>query len=228
MRKTKCKSCNGGWVPGVLENSKCPAKCDHGEISVYTIQELRDGKVAVINDGSICDLMAVLKMAFPSDVVPPDGSYKFYWASDNNLTWWSGYKTDLPTQYVKIFIEEIEQEDKEVCTNTFYCSPAKTKNDDGTCANCGLPKPDKVEQFGKTEQLEPEFKWGEEVEVEGHNWVKAIYYCPDPLATGRHLVNVGGTYNSYLRIRKPEKITLTLSQIAEKFNCKPAQIKIVE
>lgn len=74
----------------------------------------------------------------------------------------------------------------------------------------------------------PEYKWGEEVEVlMGNDWYSGYKYCSiDPVATEKlHVVSIGsGTY-TFKNIRKPEKITLTLSQIAEKFNYDRDKIK---
>lgn len=225
MRKTKCKECINGVVS---EEYKCEYCQGTGEISVYTIQELRDGKVVAKSDGDAEISARVMNYADKTN--GNWAGYKAYYWFENGIGTSAGERPkNLPIQSVKIFLEEIEQEEKEVCTNTFYCSPAKTRSDDGTCANCGLPKPDKVEQFGKTEQLEPEFKWGEEVECsnDGKNWYKITYCCIHPLVKGLYIVvdeESGADVVAF--VRKPQKITLTLSQIAEKFNCKPEQIEI--
>ena len=44
----------------------------------YTIKDLREGKCAVINDGTLEQLQDVLKKAFPNDVSIPEGGAYYY------------------------------------------------------------------------------------------------------------------------------------------------------
>lgn len=80
----------------------------------------------------------------------------------------------------------------------------------------------------------PEFKWGEEVEFNhsGEEFFPAKYVAKDPINEGSHIIafeEMGATWiYSVNNVRKPQQITLTLSQIAEKFNVKKELIKIVE
>lgn len=47
------------------------------------IQRLRDGEIAVVNNGTLEELQAVFKEAFPKDIMSPKGTYKFYYSIDN-------------------------------------------------------------------------------------------------------------------------------------------------
>jgi hypothetical protein len=85
--------------------------CDLPTISttpLYTIEDLKKGKCAVINDGTVEELTEVLKIAFPGDR-RPDGTYKYYKInSDYNFMWGGVYSTDLPTQSVIHFLNQTE------------------------------------------------------------------------------------------------------------------------
>lgn len=81
------------------------------ETQTYTIQDLRDGKVAVINNGSAKDLSKVIKMAFPNDLEINEGYFLYYFKGNFKDNWDCDNKTDLPTQSVKVFLKEIQ--DKE-------------------------------------------------------------------------------------------------------------------
>ena len=83
---------------------------------VYTIEDLSNGKVAVINDGNIDELSTVLKAAFPNDV---DVLGRRYWKYYNQIKeyphLWGRYATtDLPTQSVKEFIKQLKTDMKTI------------------------------------------------------------------------------------------------------------------
>jgi len=77
----------------------------------YTIQDLRKGRVVVINDGTLQDLKEVLSKAEGKPTLYPGGS-KYYWNTCNYF--WNNknsYPKGLPTQSVKDFLlEEINYE----------------------------------------------------------------------------------------------------------------------
>ena len=76
----------------------------------YTIEDLAQGRCAVIHDGSVEELREVLKRAFPDDCDIPTGSSQFYrrsWADPRD--WGVGDIRNLPTQSVKDFLVEEEQ-----------------------------------------------------------------------------------------------------------------------
>jgi len=73
----------------------------------YTIDDLTNGKCAVINDGTLEELQKVLKLAFPIDRSPVEGCDKYYFALDNKGIWTSVFEhINLPTQSVKDFLKK--------------------------------------------------------------------------------------------------------------------------
>ena len=76
----------------------------------YTIKDLSEGRCAVINDGTLEDLDRVLKLAFPQDPNKVVGACKFYFSIIS--TRWSATDDydylNLPTQSVKLFLEELD------------------------------------------------------------------------------------------------------------------------
>ena len=73
----------------------------------YTIEDLKKGKCAVINDGTFDELKEVLDKAFPNAEWELFGVNKFYFQYKYNDTsfYWSSH-TSLPTQSVKDFLVE--------------------------------------------------------------------------------------------------------------------------
>ena len=70
------------------------------------IKQLREGTVAVKNDGTIDELNKVLKYAFPNDAAVSKGFTKYYFVSENK-NYWSLYETtDLPSHSVKEFLTQ--------------------------------------------------------------------------------------------------------------------------
>lgn len=79
----------------------------------YTINDLREGRVAVINDGTLEELTQVLSVAFPQVRKRPSGERTYYEALiAGRITWYGTDHIDNTTQSVKVFIEEIEGETK--------------------------------------------------------------------------------------------------------------------
>jgi hypothetical protein len=77
----------------------------------YTIEDLAQGRCAVINDGSVEELREVLRRAFPDDCDIPTGSSQFYrrsWADPRD--WGVGDLRNLPTQSVKDFLVVEEEQ----------------------------------------------------------------------------------------------------------------------
>ena len=77
---------------------------------MYTIQDLREGKVAVKNDGTLKELRKVLKQAFPGDDKYIHGDSSIYFKSDLFHKKWTclEYLSSKPTQSVKDFLKEDE------------------------------------------------------------------------------------------------------------------------
>jgi hypothetical protein len=72
---------------------------------MYTIDDLRNGKCAVINDGTLEELREVLKLAFPNDKSIITGSCDFYYKG-NQIEWHADNDNNLPTQSVKDFLKK--------------------------------------------------------------------------------------------------------------------------
>jgi hypothetical protein len=74
---------------------------------MYTIEDLKNGKCAVINDGTLEELREVLDLAFPIDRVPVGGFDKYYFALGNKGIWTSAsQQIIMHTQSVKDFLKK--------------------------------------------------------------------------------------------------------------------------
>lgn len=85
------------------------------EPQVYSLEDLKEGRVAMINDSSINDLRKVLAYAFPNDKSSHNmaGVNKFYARCKNEVELWHGCKTiGLPKQSVKEFIKQIDMKEE--------------------------------------------------------------------------------------------------------------------
>ena len=72
---------------------------------MFTIEDLKQGKCAVINDSTLEELYKVLRSAFPNDGAYTRGEYKFYSMNfDSSNEWYPDDVTSLPTQSVKDFL----------------------------------------------------------------------------------------------------------------------------
>ncbi len=87
-----------------------------GEKKLYTIEDLKEGRVAVEFNGvedSLKDLQNLLKSTFPNTMVFTSGSYKYYHLSNKFEKCW--YPTDyknLPSQLLKDFIKQLTMNKK--------------------------------------------------------------------------------------------------------------------
>lgn len=84
---------------------------------MFTIEDLRNGKCAVKNDGTLEELEQVLKLAFPKDIACIAGAYNLYIMHHNNKKFWFGVdQTDLPTQSVKEFLKPKQMTEARIIT----------------------------------------------------------------------------------------------------------------
>ena len=75
------------------------------------IQKVKDGKVAILNDGNINQLSEVLCWCFPNDMSMLAGTYKFYRAKNNSYELWTtNNDNNIPIVSVKDFYENKVQE----------------------------------------------------------------------------------------------------------------------
>lgn len=72
----------------------------------YTIEDFIRGNCAVINDGTLEELRLVIRLANPSDGLPPGGTNLYYWLEDNTKLWRADNHTSFPAQSVKDFLNE--------------------------------------------------------------------------------------------------------------------------
>lgn len=83
----------------------------HSEFkNIYTIQDLKDGKVAVVNDGTVDELDSIIKVSFNSTQMLV-GERRFYMKHSHGIKYWNSHDTtDLPTQSVKDFLVQLPKE----------------------------------------------------------------------------------------------------------------------
>ena len=69
------------------------------------IKQLREGTIALKNDGTLDELNKVLIYAFPNDVPSSKGYCKYYFVSEDKNYWSFNDTTDLPLHSVKEFLK---------------------------------------------------------------------------------------------------------------------------
>ena len=69
------------------------------------IIQLREGTIALENDGTLVELREVLKCALPNDCTKSNGTRKYYFKHNDKNMWMFGEKTDLPSYSVKEFLK---------------------------------------------------------------------------------------------------------------------------
>ena len=70
------------------------------------IKQLREGTIAVENDGTLDDLIKILQYAFPKDMTNPQGVLKYYYKRPYHDEWIGIDYTHLPTHSVKEFLTQ--------------------------------------------------------------------------------------------------------------------------
>ena len=86
---------------------------------IYTLEDLSNGKCAVINDGTLKELQAVLKHCFPDDNCQINGLRDYYFASNLKGKWNGNENVKLcgiPTQSVVEFYNQILKTMKQYLT----------------------------------------------------------------------------------------------------------------
>lgn len=163
------------------------------------IKQLREGTIALKNDGTLDELNKVLQYAFPNDYTKSNGNRKYYFKHDDENIWMWGEKTDLPTHSVKEFLKPESEYPKVMKVSAF---PIKTKEQ----FKEALTRVVFMEKCGKLIAWE----YSETFE-EAENKVKTCFW--------NYAVDLDW---------KPEEETkplkLTMEQIAEKFNAEKIEI----
>ena len=73
------------------------------------IKQLREGTIALKNDGTIDELNKVLKYAFPNEPSESKGIRKYYFATSNKYYWTLTDTTNLPSHSVKEFLKPVNE-----------------------------------------------------------------------------------------------------------------------
>lgn len=90
------------------------------------IKQLREGTIALKNDGTLDELNKVLRYAFPNDVSVLKGITKYYFVSEDKNYWSLHDTTNLPSHSVKEFLKPENEYPKVMKVAMF---PIKTKED---------------------------------------------------------------------------------------------------
>ena len=90
------------------------------------IKQLREGTIALKNDGTLDELNKVLQYAFPYEETMSQGSAKYYFTGVNKDYWTLNDETDLPTNSVKEFLKPENEYPKVMKVSK---KPIKTKED---------------------------------------------------------------------------------------------------
>ena len=69
------------------------------------IKQLREGTIALKNDGTLEDLKKVLGYAFPEDITNSEGTFKFYYKRPYYHEWGCSDIINAPTHSVKEFLK---------------------------------------------------------------------------------------------------------------------------
>lgn len=179
------------------------------------IEKLKNKEVVIENNGKLSQLRDVLNYAFPLDKSGLSGSRPLYGAASPNY-WTTRSLGGIPSLSVSDFILSEDKQEECIC-NAYMGSDLLIED------HC----PAKV--HGKKE---PEFKWGEDIQVlNNESWQDAIYIGLFPAAGIEpvYAVNRNGSVEIYKNIRKiPMTIAVTMQEIAEWKGCSVEQIKIVD
>lgn len=164
------------------------------------IKQLREGTIALKNDGTLEELRQVLKLAFPNDNTKSNGNRKYYFKHDaNENIWMWGEKTDLPSYSVKEFLKPENEYPKVMKVSD---QPIKTK-EDFKKANKRVVFMEKhgvfiswlsAETIEKSEKITSTVSW---------NYVVDLDWQPE---------------------EETKPLKLTMEQIAEKFNAEKIEI----
>ena len=163
------------------------------------IKQLREGTIALNNDGTLEDLEKVLKYAFPLDKGITSGLYLKYIASNDKDCWIGTDNTCLKSHSVKEFLKPESEYPKVMRVS---CNPIKTKEDLYYTINrvVFMEKNNKFIAWGTATTLEEA-----EYETEVFTWNYAVDLDWQPE-------------------EETKPLKLTMEQIAEKFNAEKIEI----
>ena len=163
------------------------------------IKQLREGTIALKNDGTLDELNKVLRYAFPNEPSESKGIRKYYFATSNKYYWTLNDTTDLPTHSVKEFLKPESEYPKVMIVSNI---PIKTKEDLHYTINrvVLMEKNNKFIAWSVATTLEEA-----EYETEVFTWNYAVDLDWQPE-------------------EETKPLKLTMEQIAEKFNAEKIEI----
>ena len=163
------------------------------------IKQLREGTIALKNDGTLDELNKVLKYAFPNDASESKGIANYYFAGLNKDYWTLEDTTNLPTCSVKEFLKPESEYPKVMKVSMF---PIKTKEqfENAKTRVVFMEKCGKYIAWNRAETLEE----AEETTIT-NDWDYAVDLDWQPE-------------------EETKPLKLTMEQIAEKFNAEKIEI----
>ena len=163
------------------------------------IKQLREGTIAVKNDGTLEELNKVLKYAFPNDVSVSRGLTKYYFVSQDKNYWSLFDTTYLPTHSVKEFLKPESEYPKVMKVSMF---PIKTKEEfrEALTRVVFMKKIDKFIAWNKAKTIKES-----ELQNSCATWDYAVDLDWQPE-------------------EETKPLKLTMEQIAEKFNAEKIEI----
>ena len=163
------------------------------------IKQLREGTIALKNDGTLDELNKVLRYAFPNDVSVSQAVAKYYFAGVNKDYWTLNDETYLPSHSVKEFLKPESEYPKVMKVSLF---PIKTKKQFKEAKNRVVF----IEKCGKF------IAWEHSETLEEAENVLKTY-------TWNYAVDL-----DWQPEEETKPLKLTMEQIAEKFNAEKIEI----
>ena len=163
------------------------------------IKQLREGTIALKNDGTLDELNKVLRYAFPNEPSESKGIRKYYFATSNKYYWTLNDTTDLPSHSVKEFLKPESEYPKVMKVSMF---PIKTKEqfENARTRVVFMKKNDRFIAWTDAKTIEKS-----EYEVATYPWSYAVDLNWQPE-------------------EETKPLKLTMEQIAEKFNAEKIEI----
>ena len=180
------------------------------------IKQLREGTIAVENDGTLDDLIKILQYAFPNDKCKIFGDCKYYSKLDYTEGIWAGKNIiDLPTYSVKEFLTQ----EAEIMNTIVNINPDTSENE--------YPKVMKVSN--KPIETSEDFKNANTRVVFMEKCGKFIAWLHVNTIEKSENVTSTAVWNYAVDLDwQPEEekkpLKLTMEQIAEKFNAERIEI----
>lgn len=166
------------------------------------IKQLREGTIALRNDGTLEELREVLKYAFPNDKTKISGNYKYYYKFHNKYygyEWGCDNGINFPKHSVKEFLKPENEYPKLMKVSD---QPIKTKEDFKN-ANKRVVFMEKLNRF---------LAWRDSSTIEQSKNQTEVY-------TWNYAVDL-----DWQPEEETKPLKLTMEQIAEKFNAEKIEI----